>query len=267
MNTRSSVASNRTSSLFILFYIVILSTSLHKEKRNLFRRPSSSFSFRRDAGCLCFRNGALQSKTRPHLLWTWRCYNEVGGRGARQCAFIGTLYRASLHLPSSQQSSPTFSLFTRRISSPSAVFHSSPFPFLALTLCENVRFLLFVRASSKLLSEWLRRVVTRLTRVHSFPFSAPMSQFLGNLDGYRPLLIFTIRGAILPSFHPTVIKWAFLIVSDTKDRISEIFLFLPFGRMEHCAVTSHAALELTSFFLLLINERMNRVVTMFRYNK
>lgn len=176
-----------------------------------------------------FSQRRVQPKARPHLLWKWRCYNEVSGRRGSALLLV-RLTEPFLHLLSSQQSSPTFSLFTCRIPPLSAVFHSFPsLPTLALfflTFCENVRFLLFVRASSKLLSEWLRRVVTRLTHVHSFPFPAPMSLFLENLDGYRPLLIFTIRRAILPSFHPTVIKWAFLIVSDTKDRILEIFLFL-----------------------------------------
>lgn len=65
--------------------------------------------------------------------------------------------------PSSQQSSPTFLLFTRRISPLSAVFHSFlsalryPRSLQLLTYTENARFLLFARASSKLLSEWLRR--------------------------------------------------------------------------------------------------------------
>lgn len=161
------------------------------------------------------------------------------GRKARQCAFIGTPYRAILHLRSSQQSSPTFSLFMCRIPLLSAVFHSFPSVFLALfflTFCKNVRFLLFVRASSKLLSEWLRRVVTRLTHVHFFPFSTFMSQFLGNLDGYRLLLIFTIWGAILPSFHLTV-KWAFLIVSDTKEYWKYFYFCHLMNRVLHCKIS------------------------------
>lgn len=62
-------------------YIVILCDV--KERRNLFKRLSSSFSFYRSAGCLYFRSSAarrVQPKARPHLLWKWRCYNGAGGR-------------------------------------------------------------------------------------------------------------------------------------------------------------------------------------------
>lgn len=172
-----------------------------------------------------FSQRRVQPKTRPHLLWKWRCYNEVGGR--RGSVLLLVRFTEPFCIFSPHNSRHRLSSYLR------VEFHLLQFFILSLSLflalsfltfCENVRFLLFVRASSKLLSEWLRRLVTRLTHVHSFPPS--MSQFLENLDGYRLLLIFTIRGAILPSFHPTVIKWAFLIVSDTKDRILEIFLFL-----------------------------------------
>lgn len=54
----------------------------------------------------------------------------------------------------------------------------SPPPSFRFSPSVNARFLLFIRASSKLLSEWLRRVVTRLTHVHSFLFFALISQFL-----------------------------------------------------------------------------------------
>lgn len=51
-----SVVSNRTSSLFTPFYIVI-PTSLQGKAESPFKRLSSSFY--RGAGCLCFRNGAF----------------------------------------------------------------------------------------------------------------------------------------------------------------------------------------------------------------
>lgn len=90
----------------------------------------------------------------------------------------------------------------------------------------NARFLLFIRASSKLLSEWLRRVVTRLTHVHSFLFFALISQFLRESRWISIIINLTIRRAIFPSFHRAVIKWMLLIVPDTKDRILEVYLFL-----------------------------------------
>lgn len=187
-----------------------------------------------------FSQQRVQPRARPHLLWKWRCYNEVGGRRDGALLLVRPTEPFCIFSPR-RQSSPTFALFTRRIPpSPSAVFHSS----LSLTLRRlyrlptsrplpsvNARFLLFARASSKLLSEWLRRVVVaRLTHVRSPP-PPPLSQpscpsSFGNLDGYRPLLIFTIRGAIFPSFHRALIKWALLIVPGTKDRILEVYLFL-----------------------------------------
>lgn len=147
----------------------------------------------------------------------------------RQCAFIGTSYRAILHLLSSQPS-PTFSLFTRRIPPLSAVFHSSlsprPSSFLFLPSVRTYdSSYSFEHRANYFLSGSVESYLVSLTSI-LFPFLHPCPSSFRNLDGYRPLLIFTIRGAIFPSFHPTVIKWAFLIVSDTKDRILEVFFFI-----------------------------------------
>lgn len=172
---------------------------------------------------------------------------QRGGRKARQCAFIGTSYRAILHFLSSvQQSSLTFSLFTHRIPllslsrcsfsffplAPSRV----PFPrsFL-LTFCE--RTIPPVRSSIEQITFWVAPPSTRRSSSHPRPFFPPFRRScpssFGNLDGYRPLLIFTIRGAISPSFHRAVIKWALLIVPDTKDRILEVYLFLVVERAQN----------------------------------
>lgn len=186
---------------------------------------------------------------------------KVLQRRGRKAVRFYWVYRAGagaiLHLLfSRQEPSPTFSLFTRRIPPPpAAVFHSFPFPSRHRPLLSsstsssfsapfrsvpsvNARFLLFARASSKLLSECLRRLArsSSLTHVHSFPsfflsspspaLSCPSS--FENLDGYRPLLIFTIQGAIFPSFHRAVIKWPLLIVPKVQRRkkILEVNLFL-----------------------------------------
>jgi len=68
--------SNRTSALFTSFYIVISTSLQEKESFQasfllvfvLSRRRLFMFSQRR-----------VQPRTSPHLLWKWRCYNEVGG--------------------------------------------------------------------------------------------------------------------------------------------------------------------------------------------
>lgn len=102
----------------------------------------------------------------------------------RQCAFIGASYKAILHFlslcSSRHRLSPylrvEFNLFLQFFILPTLSF--SPPPSFRFSPSANARFLLFIRASSKLLSEWLRRVVTRLTHVHSFLFFALISQFL-----------------------------------------------------------------------------------------
>lgn len=74
-----SVVSNRTSSLFTPFYIVILPTSLQGKEESF----QASFllvfvlSWRR---LFMFSQQRVQPRARPHLLWKWRCYNEVGER-------------------------------------------------------------------------------------------------------------------------------------------------------------------------------------------
>lgn len=131
MNT-FSVVSNRTSSLFILFYIVILLTSLQGEEESfqasfllvfvLSRRRLFMFSQRR-----------VQPKTRPHLLWKWRCYNEVGGR--RGSALLLVRFTEPFCIFSPHSSRHRLSSYLR------VEFHllqffilslscSSPFPFL-----------------------------------------------------------------------------------------------------------------------------------------
>lgn len=113
----------------------------YKERKNLFKRLSFSCSFCAD--CLCFRSDAFNWGRVFIYFGNEGVTMRWGGGSMRQCAFIGTSYRAILHFLSLQQSSPTFSLFTRGIQPLPAVFHSSHplFPassFLSLlTFCER----------------------------------------------------------------------------------------------------------------------------------
>lgn len=126
-----------------------------------------------------FSQRRVQPRARPHLLWKWRCYNEMGGRRGSALLLVRLTEPFCIFSPCSSRHwlsylRVEFHLFLQFFIPPSP----RSLALFFLTFCENVRFLLFVRASSKLLSEWLRRVVTRLTHVHSFPFSTLMSQFL-----------------------------------------------------------------------------------------
>lgn len=109
-------------------------------------------------------------------------------------------------------------------------FSFFPFPtFLSfLTFCENVRIPpSFEHRANYFLSSSVESYLVSLTS-HSFPFSTPMSQFLQESGWISTIInLYNSRGNPSKSFHPTVIKWAFLIVSDTKDRILEVFFLFP----------------------------------------
>lgn len=177
----SSVVSNRTPSLFTSFYIVIL-TDVTTRKGGIFSSafPPRFRSIAAPRGCLCFRSGAFNRG----LALIYFGNEGVTTRWAEGAAAHFYWYALQSHFASSLPAAVVtdFPIYAQNSTS-FCSFSFLPLPsrslaLFFLTFCENVRFLLFVRASSKLLSEWLRRVVTRLTHVHSFPFSTLMSQFL-----------------------------------------------------------------------------------------
>lgn len=119
-----------------------------------------------------FSQRCVQLRARLHLLWKWRRYNEMRGGGkVRQCTFIDTSYRAILHFLSLQQSSPTFSLFTRGIQPLPAVFHSShPLlldPFLSL-LTFSERTIPPVHSSIEQITFWV--ALSSRNSSHPHPF-------------------------------------------------------------------------------------------------
>jgi len=127
-------------------YTAILPDDTLQESRNLFKRLSFSFLFYRDVGCLCFRNSAF-NRGRALIYFGNEGVTTRWAEGAAVCFYWYVLQSHFAFSLLVQQSSPTFSLFTHRISPLllSAVFHSSlslSVPSLSLSLSLFHSFLL-----------------------------------------------------------------------------------------------------------------------------
>jgi len=190
---RSSVVSNRTSSFFIPFYIVILRH--YEKRRNLFKRPLRSIAA--PHRLFMFSQRHVQPRTRPHLLWKWRCYNEVDGRRGSALLLVHLTESFCIFPPRSsrQRLSPylrvEFHLALQFFILPSPC----RLPFFSYLLWE--RTIPPVRSSIEQITFRVAPSSRNLShsRPFLFPFPRPRPSSFGNLEGYRPLLIFTIRRA------------------------------------------------------------------------
>lgn len=165
----SSVVSNRTPSLFTSFLHSDINRRHYKERWNLFKRLSSSFSFYRGAARLfMFSQRRVQPRARPHLLWKWRCYNEMGGRRGSALLLVRLTEPFCIFSPCSSRHwlsylRVEFHLFLQFFIPPSP---RSPGPFLSYLLWE--RTIPPVRSSIEQITFWV--APSSRNSSHSRPF-------------------------------------------------------------------------------------------------